>query len=423
MQFKISALDRQRAVYTKGASGIRPIIPTTYEGLLEKARTRLSEKAWSYVYGGAGQNQTVRDNESDFNHWRIVPRMLRNVENRDLHVDILGQKWSTPFFLAPIGALEMAHPQADLAVARAAAATGLPYIFSNQASVNMETCAAVMAESPRWFQLYWSRSNELVVSMLQRAERCGCSALVLTLDTTMMGWRTSDLDLAFLPFLQGQGLAQYTSDPVFRQITQELTSPVAASNNPVTFSGLRTLYNVNRRHPGGFWRNLRQGIGLKAVRTFTAIYSRPNITWADLAFLRENTQLPIVLKGILHPDDARKALDYGVSGIYVSNHGGRQVDGSVSAIAALPGIVEVVRDRVPVLFDSGVRGGADAYKALALGARAVGIGRPYCFALAINGAAGVQELIENWVAELELTMGLSGCCSVAEIRETQLMRL
>jgi len=421
MQLKITALDRQRAIYTKGASGIRPMIPTTYQGLLEKARIRLSEKAWSYVNGGAGQNQTVRDNESDFNHWRIVPRMLRNVEERDLGVDILGQQWPSPFFLAPIGALEMAHPQADLAVARAAAATGIPYIFSNQASVNMETCAAAMNESPRWFQLYWSRSDELVQSLLQRAETCGCTALVLTLDTTMMGWRTSDLDLAFLPFLQGQGLAQYTSDPVFQQITQQL--PKTASPNRVTLSGLRTLYNVNRRHPGGFWRNLRQSTGLQAVRAFTAIYSRPNITWTDLAFLRENTQLPIVLKGILHPDDARKALDYGVSGIYVSNHGGRQVDGSVSAIAALPGIVEVVRDRVPILFDSGVRGGADAYKALALGAKAVGIGRPYCLALAINGAAGVQELIENWIAELELTMGLSGCRSVADIRAATLMRM
>ncbi|MDX2136228.1 MAG: alpha-hydroxy-acid oxidizing protein [Saprospiraceae bacterium] len=412
-----AALDRQRAIYTNGAAGIRPLIPTTPGALPEKARRSMSLFAWSYIHGGAGQGLTMRANESDFDRWRIAPRMMRDVETRTLATSLLDRPWPAPLFLAPIGALEMAHPAADLAVARAAAALGIPYIFSNQASVNMETCAAAMGDSPRWFQLYWSKSDELVVSFLQRAEACGCSALVLTLDTTMLGWRTSDLDLGFLPFLQGMGLAQYTSDPVFQRLAQSF-SPPPGPRARITWSALATLYQANRRHPGNTWRNLRTGAGLRAVRLFTSIYSRPNITWGELAFLRQNTRLPIIVKGILHPDDARKAIDYGVAGIYVSNHGGRQVDGSVSAISALPAIAEIVRGRIPVLFDSGVRSGADIYKALALGADAVGIGRPYCYALSIDGQRGVEVLLENLLAELELTMALSGCRNLLEIRET-----
>lgn len=411
-----AALEQQRAIYTNGAAGIRPLIPTSHGALLEKARRRMSAFAWSYIHGGAGQGSTMRANESDFERWRIAPRMMRHVEMRTLSTSLLDRPWPAPVFLAPIGALEMAHPTADLAVARAAAALGIPYVFSNQASVNMETCASAMGDSPRWFQLYWSKSDELVVSFLQRAEACGCTALVLTLDTTLLGWRTSDLDLGFLPFLRGMGLAQYTSDPVFRQLAQSF-SPPPAPKARITWRSLYTLYEANRRHPGNTWRNLRTGAGLRAVRLFTSIYSRPNITWSDLAFLRRNTRLPIIVKGILHPDDARKAIDYGVSGIYVSNHGGRQVDGSVSAISALAAVAEVVRGRVPVLFDSGVRSGADIYKALALGADAVGIGRPYCYALSIGGQHGVEMLLVNLLAELELTMGLSGCRNLQEIRD------
>lgn len=313
----------------------------------------------------------------------------------------------------------MAHPQADLAVAAAAAEWGVPYIFSNQASVPMEQCAAVMGDAPRMFQLYWSRSNDLVLSFLQRAEASGCSALVVTLDTTMLGWRIRDLDLGSLPFLKGMGIAQYTSDPVFQQLL-DVPDETPAPRARVTMDAIDTLFSAARRYPGGFWENLRSGRAIRAVRTFTRLYSRPNITWSDLPFLREHTRLPIILKGIMHPDDARKALDYGVDGIYVSNHGGRQVDGSASTIAALPSIAEVVREKVPILFDSGVRGAADAFKALALGATAVGIGRPYCYALAIAGQAGVSQLLENWLSDFELTMGLAGCKNIEEVRKTQL---
>ncbi|HNL40330.1 MAG TPA: alpha-hydroxy-acid oxidizing protein, partial [Saprospiraceae bacterium] len=298
-----------------------------------------------------------------------------------------------------------------------------PYVFSNQASVPMEAAAAAMGNTPRFFQLYWSRSDDLALSFLQRAEASGCSGIMVTLDTTMLGWRTRDLDLGYLPFLQGMGIAQYTSDPVFQRLIDEPDATAAAqSNRGVTYDAIRTLISAARHYPGNFWQNLRSGRGLKAVRKFTQIYSRPNITWGDLPFLRKNTRLPIILKGILHPDDAKKALDYGMDGIYVSNHGGRQVDGAIAAIEALPGVVEAVREKAPVLFDSGVRGGAHAFKALALGATAVGIGRPYCYALGIGGQSGVETFLQNWMADLELTMGLSGCKNIAEIRAAELIK-
>ena len=416
---KANALDRQRSVYISGAAGRRQLIPFDPEVLEQKAKAKMDPAAAAYVIGGAGLESTMHANRSDFDRYRIVPRMLRNVEERDMSTSLFGQTIPAPFFLAPIGVLEMAHPDAENAVAAAAADWGIPMTFSNQASVPMEQCAAIMGNSPRMFQLYWSRSNDLVISFLQRAEACGCSALVLTLDTTMLGWRIRDLDLGSLPFLKGMGIAQYTSDPVFQQL-MEVPDDELAQRADVTIDAIRTLFSAARRHPGSFWQNLRSGRALKAVRTFTRLYSRPNITWADLPFLRQNTRLPIILKGILHPEDARKALDYGVDGIYVSNHGGRQVDGAISAISALPAIVEAVRDKAPVLFDSGVRGAADAFKALALGATAGGIGRPYCYALTLGGRAGVSELLENWLADFELTMGLAGCKNVAEIRKATL---
>lgn len=278
-----------------------------------------------------------------------------------------------------------------------------------------------MGDAPRLFQLYWSRSDELVASLLQRAERCGCSGILVTLDTTMLGWRTRDLDLAFLPFLRGMGIAQYTSDPVFQSLL-DMPDDSPAPASQISWEAIRTLIAATRNYPGNFWDTLRSGRGLKAVRKFIQIYSRPNISWPDLPFLRKHTSLPIILKGVLHPDDAVKALDYGVDGIYVSNHGGRQVDGAIGAIEALPGIVEAVRGKAPVLFDSGVRGAADVFKALALGAAAVGIGRPYCYALALAGREGVSELLDNWKADFELTMGLAGCKNVDEIRAPGVLR-
>ena len=239
---------------------------------------------------------------------------------------------------------------------------------------------------------------------------------MVTLDTTVLGWRPRDLERAYLPFLRGKGIAQYTSDPVFRRIISEpAPGPPPEQQPKPTLQALATLISLTRAYPGGFVETLRSGRGRAAVQRFIDLYSRPSLRWDDLPFLRERTDLPIVLKGVLHPDDALRAVDAGLDGVVVSNHGGRQVDGSIATLEALPGVVEAVDGRIPVLLDSGVRGGADAFKALALGARAVLLGRPYVYGLAIAGSLGVREVIQNIRADFELTMALAGCRSVDEI--------
>ena len=404
---------RQEEVYVGGVAGDKPLAPADMTRLEEAARRKMSAEGFAYVAGGAGLESTILENREAFERWRIVPRMLKDVSERDTSVELFGATLPSPFLLAPIGVLEMAHKEADLAVARAAAAEGIPFVFSSQASVPMETCAEAMGESPRWFQLYYSRSDELVLSFVERAERCGCTAIVLTLDTTLLGWRTRDLDLAYLPFLRGKGIAQYTSDPSFRKAVKD--EPAEPRERKVTPSSLRALLQMTRAHPGSFRDNLRSGEPIAAVGRFIQTYSKPSLSWDDVTFLREHTELPIVLKGVLHPDDAREAVGRGVDGLIVSNHGGRQVDGAVAALDALPGVVEAVGGRVPVLMDSGVRGGADIFKALALGAAAVLLGRPYVYALAAAGERGVRELIRNFKADFDLTMGLAGSRSVGEI--------
>jgi len=418
--------ERQQSVYLGGVSGKRPHVGTDATTLEASARDAMDAEAYAYIAGGAGAGRTIAANRADFDAWRIVPRMLRNVEQRDSSIELFGRRHPSPFVLSPIGVLEMVDGDADLAVARAARAMEVPMTFSNQASRPMEDCAAELGDATRFFQLYWSTSNELVESFASRAEKCGCSAIVITLDTTILGWRTRDLDLAYLPFLRGKGIAQYTSDPVFQRMLEgdedpgtEITEPPQPTPTP---KALKTLVDLTRAYPDRFDRALASGKARAAVQTFVRIYSRPSLTWDDLAFLRDRTELPIVLKGILHPDDAKRAVDEGLNGIWVSNHGGRQVDGATSTIAALPGIADAVGGRIPIVMDSGIRTGADAFKALALGATAVGIGRLYCYGLAMAGEEGVREVLENFQADFDLTMGLAGCKSVSEIGPEALVR-
>jgi lactate 2-monooxygenase len=418
-------IERQTSIYLGGVSGTRPRVPVAFEDLEQAARAAMSPEAFAYVAAGAGAERTVAGNRAAFDRWRIVPRMLRDVSQRDLSVELFGRRLPTPFLLAPIGVLELAHPEADLAVARAARAEGMPMIFSNQASTPMETVAEALEDTPRWFQLYWSRSDEVVESFVARAQACGCSAIVVTLDTTILGWRPRDLDPAYLPFLRGKGIAQYTSDPVFQRLVSEDAASGGDDDTPEprpSLAALRTLINLTRAYPGDFWTTLRSGRGRAAVQRFVNTYSRPSLTWEDLPFLRERTRLPILLKGVLHPDDARRALDAGMDGIVVSNHGGRQVDGAIATLDALPGVLEAVDGRVPVLLDSGIRGGSDAFKALSLGAAAVLLGRPYVYGLGIAGAEGVRDVIRNFVADFDLTMGLAGCRSVDEVAAATLVR-
>lgn len=397
---------RQSEVYLDGVSGRRPRVSTDLTLLEERAREAMSPEAFAYVAGGAGTGSTMRANRAAFERHRIVPRMLRDVSARDTSVELLGRRLPAPFLLAPIGVAEMAHRDADLATARAARTEGIPMIFSNQASEPMEACASELGGSPRWFQLYWSKSNELVESFVGRAEACGCEAILVTLDTTLLGWRTRDLDLGWLPFLRGMGIGQYTSDPVFRRLVEEAKAnpdPDAPAPRP-TPAALKTLFAL-----------LRRRVSRASVQRFVDVYSRPSLSWDDLPFLRERTNLPILLKGVCHPDDARRALDAGMDGVIVSNHGGRQVDGALATLDALPAVVDAIDGGIPVLLDSGVRSGADVFKAVALGARAVLLGRPYIYALAIAGEAGVRQVLRDLRADFDLTMGLAGCASLDEI--------
>jgi lactate 2-monooxygenase len=372
---------RQGEIYLAGMMQKRkPLVPAGQAALEAAAKAAMSEEAFAYIAGGAGREATMQANLAAFDRRRILPRMLRDMGERDLSISLLGRTRPHPLLAAPIGVQEMAHPEADLATARACAAQHVPLVISNQASHPMEAIATAMGDAPRWFQLYWGKSDELVASLVRRAEACGCEAIVVTLDTALLGWRCRDLDLGYLPFLEAKGIAQYTSDPVFQAMLGGQTDdPQAAS------------------------------------LLFMTTYSNPTITWDRLSFLRRNTSLPILLKGINHPDDARLAIAHGMDGLIVSNHGGRQIDGAAGALDNLAAIVAETGGRIPVLFDSGIRGGADIFKALALGARAVLVGRPYVYGLAIAGEAGVSAVLRNLLAELDLTMGLAGCRSIADI--------
>lgn len=374
--------DFQNSIYLQGLGDVTPTLPTDLTKLEARAERALSAQAFGYVAGSAGSEATARANLAAFDRHRIVPRMLRDVAERDLSVTVLGTAMPSPVLLGPIGVLSILHPDGELAVARAAAAEGVPMVLSTAASHSIEEVAEAGGEGPRWYQLYWPKDRDLAVSFLERAKAAGYTALVVTLDTFTMAWRPRDLDRAYLPFLRGIGVANYFSDPVFQR----------AVGGPVTDANRDT-----------------------ALLHWVANFGNPSLTWDDLVFLREHWDGPIALKGIQHPDDARRAVDAGMDGVIVSNHGGRQVDGAIASLDALPGVVAAVGDRTTVLFDSGIRTGADAVKALALGARAVLLARPYAYGLALGGQAGVQHVLRCFQAEMELTMALAGIARPDEI--------
>lgn len=415
--------ERQGAIYQPGVSGIEPSVPTNASVLEERARKVMSAKAWAYVYGGAGEGGTMTANRAALDRWQIVPRMLRDVAERDLSTTVLNTTLRAPVLLAPVGAAGLVTRNADVEIGAGAAAAGIPYIFSNQGSSPMEETAAAMGATPRWFQLYWSRDEQLVDSFIHRAEAIGAEALVVTLDTTMLGWRPWDLNLGSLPFSQGIGIAQYTSDPRFAELVAERAAgDHEGPDVKVNAQAVRTLFRIAGNHPGKLTDNLRSPVPRAAVQTFLDVYSNPSLSWDHIATLRERTTLPVLLKGILHPDDARRAVDLGVDGVIVSNHGGRQVDGAIGSLDALVAVRDALGPEATVLLDSGIRGGADVFKAIALGADAVTLGRPHIYGLALDGRRGVTAVIENLIAELDLTMGLSGVRSLAEITPECLTR-
>ncbi len=377
--------DFQNEVYLNGLLGVQPDLPFGWRDLRDAAYAAMTPQAVGYVEGSAGAEDTALANRQAFERWRLVPRMLRGTPaKRDHSTSVLGTAMPAPVLLAPVGVLSIVHPDAESAVARAAARVGVPMIVSTASSTSMEEVAAA-ATGPKWYQLYWPNDRDLAASFLRRAEAAGYEALVVTLDTWQLGWRPRDLDTAYLPFLRAQGIANYLSDPVFMA-------------------------------------GLPEGDEGAAVLKFSRVFNNPRLTWDDLAFLREHTTLPIVLKGVQHPDDARRAVDAGAQAVVCSNHGGRQVDGALASLDALPGVVQGAGD-LPVLFDSGIRTGADACKALALGAAAVLLGRPFVHGLGLAGEEGVHHVLRCFLADLDLQAGLSGHSSASELGRDSVVRV
>jgi isopentenyl diphosphate isomerase/L-lactate dehydrogenase-like FMN-dependent dehydrogenase len=360
----------QAEIYVGRADDL-PLDPDEWES---RARAALEPGPFDYIAGGAGGESTMQANRDAFARWRLRPAMLAGNQQRNLRISLLGTVSPTPFLLAPVGVLSAARPEGDLAVARAAAAAGVPWVVSTAASAPMEAIAEAMGTTPRWYQLYWVSDREVVASLVQRAEAAGYAAIVLTLDTLQLGWRVRDLKNGYLPFILGEGIGQFTSDPVFRSRLS-----VSPEEDP-------------------------RGAGAAMV----GMFSNLGLRWDDLKWLRERTRLPLLAKGVLRADDARRLLEAGFQGVIVSNHGGRQVDGAVAALDALVEVRDALGDNAVVLADGGIRRGADVIKALALGADAVLLGRPYVYGLAVAGQAGVERVIRNLTAEIDLTLALIG---------------
>jgi lactate 2-monooxygenase len=332
---------------------------------------------------------TQRANVEAFARWGLIPRMLVGAKQRDLSIELFGHSYPSPLMLAPIGVLGLCAQDGhgDLATARASAQLGVPMIASTLSVDPLEDVAKELGETPGFFQLYTPTDRDLAESLVHRAEAAGYRGIVVTLDTWIPGWRPRDLSTGNFPQLRGHCLANYFTDPVFRS----------------------RLAQPPEENQGG------------AILHWAGTFGNP-LTWDDLPWLRSLTTLPLILKGLCHPDDARRAADVGVDGIYCSNHGGRQANGGLPALDALPGVVEAAGD-LPVLFDSGIRSGADVIKALALGATAVAIGRPYAYGLALGGVAGLVHVLRSLLAEADLIMAVDGYPTLDSLTPEALRRV
>ncbi|HYI37425.1 MAG TPA: alpha-hydroxy-acid oxidizing protein [Thermoleophilaceae bacterium] len=378
----------QYEIYLKGLGGETPELPIDYDDLEALAAERLAPEAFHYAAGGAGEGRSMTANRRAFDAWQILPRMLGDVSTRDLGTTVLGTTLPAPLMLGPVGVLSIMHEDAELAVARAAARVGVPMCLSTAASSTMEDVAGELGRTPGWYQLYWPSDPELAESLVRRAEAAGYGAIVVTLDTRMMPWRPRDLNGAYLPFLRGEGIANYLSDPVFRA---RLEKPPE--------------------------EDMQAAIG-----QWAQVFPNPTLGWDDLLRLREWTSLPILVKGVLHPDDARRAVARGAEGVVVSNHGGRQIDGSATPLGQLPAVVDAVGDRAAVLMDGGVRTGSDVLKAVALGADAVLVARSWVWGLGLGGQAGVEAALRNLLADTDLTLAMSGLSSIDQVDRELLVK-
>jgi len=380
--------DYQNEIYFKGLSGVKPKLPVDFKHLEERARAALPDSVLNYVAGGCGDERTQDCNVAAFNRWGLIPRMMVDSSKRDMSVELFGSRLPSPLFMAPIGVLGICAQDGhgDLATAKAAAITGVPMVASTLSNDPLEAVARDIGAGTGFFQLYTPTDRGLAESLVARAEAAGFKAIVVTLDTCLTGWRPRDLNASNFPQLRGAALANYFSDPRFRAL---LAKPPEED-------------------------------GAAAVMAWARIFGKL-LTWADLPWLRSLTKLPLILKGICHPDDARRAIDGGADGVYCSNHGGRQANGGAAALDMLPGVV-AASGETPVLFDSGVRSGSDIVKALALGARAVGVGRPYAYGLALDGVDGVVHVLRCLLAEADLLMAVDGYPNLADLTPQALMR-
>ena len=380
--------DYQNEIYFNGLRGVRPKLPVDFKSLEAKARAALPQSVLSYVQGGCGDEHTQDFNVDAFRRWGLTPRMMVDASQRDLSVELFGLKLPTPLFMSPIGVIGLCAQdgQGDIATARAAGLTGVPMVASTLSAAPLEDVAKALGGGTGFFQLYTPRDTALAESLVRRAEAAGFKAIVVTLDTWLTGWRPRDLNDSNFPQLRGHALANYFSDPHFRAL---LSKPPEED-------------------------------GPAAIMQWARIFGKV-LTWADLPWLRSLTKLPLILKGICHPDDARRAIDGGVDAIYCSNHGGRQANGGLAAIDMLPGVVAAAGD-TPVLFDSGIRSGTDVVKALALGAKAVGIGRPYAYGLALDGTDGIVHVLRCLLAEADLLMAVDGYPTLADLQPSAMMR-
>ncbi|MBO8173316.1 MAG: alpha-hydroxy-acid oxidizing protein [Bacillaceae bacterium] len=385
---KTRAEQVQMQIYENGDKRAT-LLPVSFEDWERKAKDTLAAGPFDYVHGAAGAGDTLKANLNAFQRYRIRPRVCCAVEKRDLSVNLFGSEMPVPFLLAPIGVNSILHSEAETAPARAAAELGVPYVLSQVSTKSMEEVADVMGEGTRWFQLYPPRDHELTKSFLGRAEAAGYQAIVVTVDSPLLGWREKDLNNAYLPFLKGEGCGNYFSDEVF---LSRLEQP---PQKDVKAAAVKALEEGNHKA----------------------------FTWKEFEFIRQQTSLPLLIKGVTHPEDAALAIEHGADGIIVSNHGGRQLDGAIATLEALPSIRDRVDGRVPILMDSGIRRGADILKAIALGATAVLIGRPYAYALAVAGESGVKEVMKHLIAELELELALSGRGSIKEVDESLIMKV
>lgn len=349
--------------------------------LEEAAKHILPEEVFGHVRSGASGEETLRKNTKAFEKYSIVPRFLNNVSSVDTSVRILGKEYAHPFMTAPIGHLKMVHEEPDFAIASVAASMNIPYIQSTVTARSIEEISRAVPNGPKWFQLYWSNNNAISYSMAERAEKAGYEAIVVTVDTVMLGWREDDMRHQYSPLKKGYGKANYVQDPAFQ-------------------AGLRE----NQNEIDSIIENLHH----------------PTLNWDNITELLQRTKLPIFLKGILHPEDAKQAIQLGVDGLIVSNHGGRQMDGIIPSLEALQAIRQAVGPGFPLLFDSGIRRGSDIIKALALGADAILLGRPYVYALALQGEAGVQKLFANLAQEVSVSMALSGAKTIEEVKHLTL---